>query len=76
MFYSIVILQIAKRLLPTCILSQEEYILFEQIGADTLIYRLVLIEAVELGTAGTYILKKKIARVPRASYQGHEKQNK
>ena len=44
---------------------QEEYILFEQMGPDTLIHRLSINRSRELGSAGTYILKKKSQEYPQ-----------
>lgn len=44
---------------------QEEYILFEQMGTSTLIYRLSINRSRELGSAGTYILKKKSQEYPQ-----------
>ena len=44
---------------------QEEYILFEQLGNDTLIYRLSINRSRELGSAGTYILRKKSQEYPQ-----------
>ena len=43
---------------------QEEYILFEQMDSDTLIYRLSINRSRELGATGTYILKKKSQEYP------------
>lgn len=43
---------------------QEEYILFEQMGPNTLIYRLSINRSRELGSTGTYILKKKSQDYP------------
>ena len=44
---------------------QEEYILFEQMGPDTLIHRLSINRSRELGSAGTYVLKKKSQDYPQ-----------
>jgi hypothetical protein len=44
---------------------QEEYILFEQMDTNTLIYRLSVNRSRELGTAGTYILRKKSQEYPQ-----------
>ncbi|MAA78931.1 MAG: hypothetical protein CL916_06695 [Deltaproteobacteria bacterium] len=44
---------------------QEEYILFEQMGPNTLIHRLSINRSRELGSAGTYILKKKSQEYPQ-----------
>ena len=55
---------------------QEEYILFEQMGSNTLIYRLSVNRSRELGSAGTYILKKKSQEYPEHLIRAMKKKKK
>ena len=55
---------------------QEEYILFEQVGEDTLIYRLSINRSRELGSAGSYILRKKSQEYPQQLIQALKNKKK